>query len=264
MNKRMIFSFLAAIAICGLVSAQEEDPGLGLAAGLEVGFGNVADKATPSFTPFITYENSFGDLDVAAELDYTLVTSDPLEQSLYFDVSLGYNIGLGDASTLTIGLENENDSFVLAPEPLDPATRIFGVITPSLSFAQTLDFGDLSFTLGVPLTYANGIKDSDFEGEIDITAGLALGFGFGFEITGLIGIIPDAKYAGLEVILNYENDSIYAEVEVDIDADTVFTITPEFDYKLNALTIYAKADFENVGGDGDVSITPAIGVKYSF
>ena len=45
---------------------------------------------------------------------------------------------------------------------------------------------------------------------------------------------------------------------------SAFTITPEFDYYLGAFTFWTSVEFGNLGGDEDVSITPAIGVKYSF
>lgn len=270
MNKRMIVSFLMASVLCagnfvassGFVSAQD----LGLTAGLEIGFGDdVLTDVIPSFTPGIAYENSFGDLDLSAELDYTLVADDPLGQSLYFDLSLGYNISLGDSSTLTIGLENENDSFILAPDvPND--FKIGGVLIPSVGFAQSLDFGDLSFALGIPLSYADN-EGGDFSAAVDITAGLALGFGLGIELTGHIAVVPTdgAGYDGLDLVLSYEQEETFA-ISVEIDTTNEFTpltIIPEFDFFLNQFTIYAKAEFGNVG-DGDINIAPAIGVKYSF
>jgi len=57
----------------------------------------------PYLMPIVIYEHSFFDdaLDVYAELNYTSGYADELEQSLYLNLMAGYNLGLGELSTLS-------------------------------------------------------------------------------------------------------------------------------------------------------------------
>ncbi|MDR0645237.1 MAG: hypothetical protein LBG05_10125, partial [Treponema sp.] len=67
--KKILFVLLALLLTCGFAAAQEEE-GLGLNAGVELGFGDVAAETVFRIMPLLAYEHSFleGALDVSAEI----------------------------------------------------------------------------------------------------------------------------------------------------------------------------------------------------
>jgi len=261
--KRFLVFFLVLVLAAGFVAAQD----LGLTAGLEFGLGNVGKAyggdVEPYLMPMVIYETALLDdaLDLYAELDYTIGLNEDVPMSLYFDLSLGYNLGLGDASTLTFILENEFDELYISPD-----SGLVGIFTPAVKFNQAFDFGDLYAQIGLPITY---IKDFDTAVGLDFTVGWGSAFGLGLEaiIRNMIAPSDGAGYYELEATISYETDPIYFEVNLVFPKETAdgITITPEFEYALGSLTLYAWIEFAGVGGDGgEVIVTPALGVKYSF
>jgi hypothetical protein len=263
--RRLIFAGMAAVLICSFAMAQEED-GIGLTPKVEVGFGDVAAEAVISLSPGVEYEKSFGDLDVFAELDYLLTLADPdATHDIYLEVELGYNLSLGDASVLSFIVNNTND-FRLSPE-LAAGTTHNGTLEPSVKFTQTLGFGDISAQAGFPIGYLTGEEDADPSIDAYLTLGWASTFGLGVELTPNLALSPESDYAGFDILVSYETGLIYAEVEVNLPKEidvSGITVTPEFDYSFNAFTFYIKSEFGGIGTDGDISVSPAIGAKYSF
>jgi hypothetical protein len=276
--RRLIFAGMAAVLICSFAPAQEGE-GIGLTPKLEVGFGNVADEAEISLSPGVEYEKSFGDLDVFAEADYTIAipSEDGMDtfHVLYLEEEVGYNLGLGDAMTLSVILNNKNNILV-SPDAPSGTNPFDGVLEPSVKFAYAAGFGEVSAQAGFPIGYAApndsllGTSADDGDTAIDayLTLAWASTFGLGVELTPNLALSPDSEYAGFDILINYENGPIYAEVEVnlpkEIDVGGV-TITPEFDYAFKGFTFYVKSEFGGIGvEDGDVSVSPALGAKYSF
>jgi len=280
---KKFFVLLFVLALTAGFAAAEDDEGIGLSAGLEFGVGNVskADDGdmNPYLMPMLIYENSFLDetLDVYAELDYTFgFAKEPNDdgdevnpQSLYFDFSLAYNLGLGGASTLSFILENEFDEITISPQYRE-TNALTGIFTPAVKFNQELDIGDLFAQIGAPITYIQYDKDADTETGLDFTLGWNSAFGLGIEAKVCTLIVPgdDAGYQGIEAIISYETETIYIEVETIIPRETGgdgVTVTPEFDYFFNNFTFYVKCECAGIGVDGgSISITPALGVKYRF
>jgi len=276
--KRFLFIFLVLILAAGFATAED----LGLTAGLEFGLGNVGQAydgdIEPYLMPMIIYETAFldGALDLYAELDYTIGFYDAYNEdddkvvpmSLYFDFSLGYNLSLGSASTLSFILENEFDEIILSPTFKD-STNITGIFTPAVKFNQEFNFGDLYAQIGVPITYVQYEKDADALIGLDFTLGWSSTFGLGLEaiIYTLLAPSDDSDYLGLELTASYETGPFYFELNAEFpkESDYGFTLTPEVDYSFGNFTVYAFFEFAGIGSDGDeVVITPAIGVKYSF
>jgi hypothetical protein len=266
--KKIIVFFLTLTLVCGFVAAQEEEEkeGIGLEAGVEFGFGNVADEAVLGVTPQLIYENSFDALDVFAELDYSFTfEEEDLVQGLYAEEELGYNLSLGETSTLSFIVNNQN-TILVAPELPDGFNSVLGVVEPSVKFTQAFDFGDLSAQVGFPIEYLLEVEDESAL-SVYLTLAYATDFGLGIELTPITyNIDPDQEVSGYGLLVSYEQDLFYGEVEVTTDKDfKVFVITPTVEVYLNDFTFWVTADFENVGDpDNDVAITPAIGVKYSF
>jgi hypothetical protein len=258
--KKLLMVLFIMVLVCGFAAAQEENEGIGLSAGAELGFGDVADDAVINITPQLVYENSFldGALDISAEIDYTFNFEEGVPQELYAEENIGYNLSLNEASTLTFTLHNENDFFTV-PEFLDGDDG--SVLEPSITYALGLDAGDLAFTLGVPIGYLPDTTVGAY-----LTAGFAFPFGFGVEVTANLAFSPDFDYADTNLVLSYGRDLFSAEVEIDADDNTfkIYTVSPSVEFYFGAFTAWAGADFGNVGGDGDISIEPFIGAKYSF
>jgi len=273
MKKFLLFYFVLALFAS---FAAAEDEGIGLSVGLEFGIVNVTkandEDLNPYLMPMLIYENSFLDetMDVYAELDYTLgFTKEPDEdgndvnpQSMYIDLMVGYNLDLGETSTLSFILENEFDEIIISP-----IYALTGIFTPAAKFNQKLDFGDLFAQIGAPITYYN---EADTTIGLDLTLGWSSTFGLGIEAKILTLLSPgeDAGYNGFETIISYETEPIYAEVKTVIPKEISnegVTITPEFNYSFMNFTFYVKCEFAGIGVDGGgVSVTPALGVKYSF
>jgi len=257
--KRFLFIFLVLVLAAGFAAGQD----LGLTAGLEFGIGNVGKTNDVYLMPMIIYETAFfdGALDLSTELDYTFGFGDELAQSLYFDFFLGYNLSLGSASTLSFILENEFDELEISPD-----SRLTGIFTPAVKFNQGFDFGDIYAQIGVPITYLD--KGDTTTTGLDFTLGWGSAFGLGLEAVIYTMLAPgDADYVGLEATVSYETGPIYCEINIYFPKEVKYgiTITPEFDYALGSLTLYTFIEFAGIGVDGgEVSISPALGVKYSF
>jgi hypothetical protein len=270
--KRVTLSvmFAAAASVVSAQSAESveesgEAEGIGLTVGLEAGFGNVVEEAVFSIMPNVAYENSFGDFDVSAEIDYTATFSDPAEHGLYIEEEIGYNLGLIENGTLSIILNNSNE-LRLKPELEDGETHK-GTFEPSLKWTQGLGFGDLWLQIGFPIDYLTGIKD-----ETAVGLGAAFGwdstFGLGVEFDLDFTLDPDSDLAGYGLLLSYDGGLIYGEVGFTADKEfKEFGVTPDIEVNLDVpngvLTIYANAEIIKAE-DEDPQFTPAIGVSYSF
>jgi hypothetical protein len=261
------FCFCAAVcaAAAGFAAAEP----IGLTAGLEAGLGNVADSVVFGITPGIEYENSFGDFDVYAGASYTAVfEEDDTAHDVYLEAEGAYNLPLGTASVLSFILNNSND-FHAAPDWGDDVSAAGGTLEGGIQYTQTFGFGDVFVYLGFPVEYAHqGVLTDDDEAAVTakLTLGMAGVFGFGAELTFNYALSPDAEYGETELLLSYENGAFYGEVGVIAAQEfESFAITPEFDYSINdAFTVYVNAEFGGIGGEDDISVTPALGVKYHF
>ena len=265
---KRLFALLAALTLVTGFAAAQDDEGIGLSAGLEFNIYDVNNEPLPELTALLIYENSFldGDLDLYAELDYYIgfkKENDKLPMGLYFDFCIGYNLGIGSSSTLSFILENENDSFQFTPW-FDASTNISGVLKPGIRFTQEItSVGELYAQVDLPLWYTA----DPFGVGIDVIVGWDSTFGLGIKLKEHNTIRPGAGYDGLDIIVSYENGPIYAEVEVDTYSDMGedgVSIIPEFDYSFKAFTFYVKCTFDGVGSDPGVSISPGLGIKYSF
>ena len=281
--------FLVLFLILGLALSFAMAQETGFTVGLEFGMMELDAEGiknldaftdtNPYLMPMIIYENSFlnGALDVYAELDYYFGFWDvPKKNSekgkpmwAYFDLFLGYNLFLGSASTLSFIVENEFDPVRVSPW-FDDSRNITGIFTPAVKFNQTFGFGDLYVMAGAPITYWQlGNKDAETLIDLDFTLGWQSPFGLGLEIIERNCLKPDMDYAGLDVIVSYENGPVYAEVGVsttkEIKEDGI-TIIPEFDFTFyRGFTAYLKCAFDGVFADEeDVRFSPALGIKFSF
>jgi hypothetical protein len=261
MKKLLCVLFVVMMAAAGSAGAQE-DEGIGLSLGLELGAGNVAEEAVFSLTPNVVYENSFDALDLFGELDYTIEFDDPTIHELYFEVELGYNLQLTDPGVLSI-IVNNNNTFQLSPA-LEEGETYEGVVEPALKYTHTLDFGDLYVQAGLPFYYLTGFKDETAM-ELYGTLGWASTFGLGLEFTGTMGIKPESEFAGFGCLVSYEQDIFYGEVEVVTDKEFKYLqIKPEIDLTFAPWTLIVRAEFYKRDGIDDWAVRPFIGGKYSF
>jgi hypothetical protein len=237
------------------------DEEIGLSTGLEFGIADVSsDERMPYLMPMIIYEQPFLDdaLDIYAELDYTFGFAEELEQSLYLDLMVGYNLGLSESSMLSFILQNKFDEITIHNGDLA------GIFTPAIGFNQELNFGDIFAAAGLPVYYNNN-EDSDTELGLNFTLGWESSFGLGLEFTVLTMISGGFKYDSLEVIARFETDPIYIEViaEIPSDLDYGITITPLIEYAIGNFSLYTKCEFAGLGAE-KISFSPALGIKYSF
>ena len=281
MKKLFIVLPVMLLAAYFSVTADEYDD-MGLSLGLEIGAVNITkadeEEREPYLMPMIIYKRALldGALDVFAELDYTFGFTKTLDgdgkevypQLMYLDLLIAYNMGLGEASTLSFILENEIDELTIVPRFKDN-NGITGIFTPAVNFNQAFDFGDLYARVGSPITYIQDEKDADTLVGLDFTLGFYSAFGLGLEAKALTLLAPGESrgYLGLEALVTFETGPVYfevlAEIPKDISEDGV-TVTPEFDFYFGNFTFYTYCEFTGIGTGGSIGISPAIGFKYSF
>jgi len=282
--KKFFVALLVLVLSASFAAANDDaDEGIGLSVGLEFGIGNINkandEEMSPYLRPLIIYENSFFDdtLYVYGELYYTFgFTKEPNDdgdevnpQSLYSDLILGYNLSLGEASTLSFILENEFDEIIISPTNKE-SNALTGIFTLAIKFNHEFDIGDLFAKIGSPITYIQYDKDADTSVGLDFTIGWNSTFGLGIEAKICTLMVPgdDAGYSGVETIITYETETIYIEVETIIPKEINnegIKVTPEFDYLFKNFTFYVKCEFIGIGtSGGNVIISPALGVKYNF
>ncbi|MDL2228971.1 hypothetical protein LJC14_01845 [Treponema sp. OttesenSCG-928-L16] len=244
--KRFLVFCLLLVSLAGFAAADD----LGIDAGLEVGFGDVADEFEFSLTPKAIYENSFGNIDVYAEANYTIIFNDDLDQSIYLEEEAAYNLPINE-TMLSFILNNQNNFYFIDAMDDD----VDGVIEPSVKYA----FSNFFAQLGFPIYYQPDTA-------VDTYLCLAYyNYGFGAELTGTFNIDPDAEMASYNLLLNYEQDRFYVEVEMEADKEfDVFFINPYAEFYIDRITVWAGVDFGNIGGEGDVTVAPYIGASYSF
>jgi hypothetical protein len=281
---KKLLVFLVILILVASFSSAEDNDGIGLSLGLEFGIVGInkpdeAEDVYPYLMPHVIYDNSFldGALDIFAELDYTIgFTKVPDKdenevnyQELYFDLLLGYNLGLGASSTLSFIIENEL-TFIFAPMFGENAgDQTEGIFWPGVKFNQNLEsVGDLFAKIRVPVYYY-GDSEADTQTGLAFTAGWGSNIGFGLEATLFTLMAPndDRGYSGMEILASYENDYFYAEILAEIPKeinDYGVTLSPYFEYYFRNFTFYVYCDFEGIGSEWDVSVSPALGVKFSF
>jgi len=258
MKKFLVVFFALFLAVTFTAFGDEE---IGLSAGLEFGIVDIGnDERMPYLMPMIIYEQSFFDdaLDVYAELNYTFGFAEELEQSLYLNLMVGYNLGLGESSTLSFILQNEFDEITI------PDGAFAGIFTPAIGFNQAFNFGDIFAAVGLPVYYFDN-EDADTEIGLNFTLGWESSFGLGLEFTVFTMISGDFRYDSLEAIARFETGPIYIEViaEFPSDIDYGITITPLFEYAIGNFSLYANCEFAGIGA-GNIGISPALGIKYRF
>ena len=279
---KKLLVLLIALTLTGVFTyAQDTGLSVGLEFGIEeINKPNDAEDFYPYLMPMIIYENSFLDdaLDVYSELffryDFTKApegydedSKEVNPMSLYFNLALGYNIGLGRTSILSLRLENDNE-FQLSPR-YDEYNLFNGHLTPGIKFTQGTAFGDFYGQIDYPFYYRQFEKEADFTSGLDFTLGWESDFGLGFKIKECNSLQPDIEwFYHFDATLYFETDLFYAEVEANIPREIEegggITITPWLECYFGNFTFYIFSSFSNIGTDLDLGISPGLGVKFSF
>ena len=270
--KKLIFLFLVFFLAVSFLGAAdyENDFFVGLEFGIENANNANDEGMTPYLMPIFIYEASFlkDVLDLYVELNYTLGFAKKFKQSLFADIVFGYNLEFGRASTFSFILQNEFDEILILPRTKGK-NILEGILTPAIQFEQEFKFGDFFVKAGVPITYIQYDKDADAEIGLDFTVGLECYFGLvlEFKLLTLLSPAEDAGYQGFEAIAGYEFSPFYFEVEVVVPEDIKdegVTITPFFEYGFKSWAFYLECEVAFLGAAGQVSVSPALGFKFSF
>jgi len=313
--KKLLALFIALAMAAGLPAADNDGPDtIGLTTHLEMGIGAINKPNGNEETPFtldlgLAYEHSFfdGALDISAMAVYGLMFSkmpgidgkEQLPQQLRLVVTAGYNHSLGDASVLSVIVENEN-YVMLAPNMGDDIAS--GVVRPGIKFATGLEnVGNLFAQVTAPVAYLDfgNEKDNTWAG-LDLNAGWMSTFGLGLtascycmflpqevEQPKLVYIAPIGQtingFTGVAVNALYMLGPFLAQARVAIPVKGMDTgarysyfeelTTPggmavnlQFGwFFMPGLQAYAGVTFNGIGITGqDMIISPMIGVDYSF
>ena len=270
----------------------DEDEGIGFTVGTDFSIDGVnkpnGEDMSPNLMPYIVFERSFldGVLYLYTELDYTIgLTKDDGEipNELFFLISLSYNLNLGESSILTFSLENENGFVFLPKDEVDFKDRIYGTLKPGIAFNQYIErFGNLYAQVDALVKYAQGWGETVIPIGLDFSAGWKSTFGLGLKAKVHTLLAPkDIKegYTGLDISVSYGNGPISAGVEARIASEKDKTssffggsktksgiaIAPSFEYTFDfGFSVSASCAFGGIGGNGDITISPSLGVAYSF
>ena len=259
--KKLLILLAALALVTGFAAAED----LGITVGLEFSIDSVNDDGrVPYITAIGAYENAFfdGALDFYTELNFWMAlkkdNSSVLPMGLWWDVALGYNFSFGKISNVSILLENELD-IELPPDP-----NFSGIFTPGLYYTHDLKIGEVNCTLNFPFYYA---KDDDLGIGFDIIWGWNSYFGLGMKLAGNHMIKPGFDFDSCDLTVSYSADSFYVGVKTTFPAGMKtngFTIKPTFEYYFDAFVFYANCKFAGVGSVAGMTISPALGVLFSF
>jgi hypothetical protein len=279
--KKMLVLFAVLILAGGFAFAQD----IGLSVGAEFGVEDINKpngmNPNPYLKPMLIFERSFGDLDIYAELNYTYGFTKVFDgnvdhgnevnpQELYFGLELGYNLGIGPTSTISVLLANEN-TFQIAPKIDEFMDSFKGVFKPGVKLTQGLYAGDIYAQADLPITYRNlysGVVD-EFTSGLDLSIGWDSNSGFGAKLKAYNLLTPDSDWFTLfDILLSYETDSFYGEVLAEIPRELKdeggATITPRVEYNFGKFTFYGLCKFAGLGSDLDVGISPGLGLKINL
>ena len=105
----------------------------------------------------------------------------------------------------------------------------------------------------------------DTELGLNFTLGWENSFGLGLEFTVFTMLRGGFEYDRFEAIGGFETGVIHIEVTADFPSnlDYGIIITPEFEYSIRNFSLYANCEFVGIGAN-DISISPALGIKYRF
>jgi len=270
--KKLFVFFCVLVLVAGFAAADD----IGLTMGAEFGIGNItkADDGDwePYLMPFIEYETSLLDdaLDFYTKLEYNFDFTPSFgisAQTLGFEISLNYSLSLGSASTLSFYLGDRND-FKFSPKS-DTENNLTGTLTPGVKFSQETGIGSIYARVRAPIDYMQDEKNADIKVALKSRLGWDSTFGLGLWAQVNSDLTPKRElYQSLDVDISYETDSFLVEVGATIPKEISdgILIEPWFEYYLGNFTFYAYCDFEGVAakGDGAVTVSPALGVKFSF
>jgi len=243
------------ILVTGFTFAED----LGFTAGLEFGVSEINDEdRAPFITAMLEYETTFFDdsLNLYTDLEYTFEFSEDNPMELYWDLELEYSFSFGRISTISILLINEM-FFSFGPE-----NDMYGVVSPGIEYYHNTRLGDVYLNVFFPISYA-----TENEVGMDFTIGWISKSGrFGLELLAAHTITPDFEFTDKCLVVFYKTGPVYFEVETWFPAsieDSGITITPLFEYSVNAFTFYTYCEFGGLGADA-LTVSPALGVKFSF
>jgi len=305
--KKFIILFAVLILTAGFAIAEDtENPeNIGLTGHLELGIGGInkpndAEEAPLALDIGLAYEKSFfdGAWDINAMLVYGIIFTkapgmdgkEQYPQLLRLVFMTGYNHKLGEASTLSGIIQNEN-YFILAPDVGDDNAT--GVIKPGIKFEIMLEnVGILNVQTNFPFAYLNfgQEKDNTWAG-LDLTAGFMSGFGlglaasfhfmftpkedmFGQTINGFTGVAVNAMFMAGQFLAQARAAIPVKNMDIGARYSYFDELTTEGGAALNleiayffipGLKVYAGAAFTGMGITGrDMVVSPMIGVDYSF
>jgi len=253
--KKIPVLLFVLVLVTGFTFAED----IGLTAGLEFGINDVNEEdRTPYVTAILEYETTFLNdaLSLFTELNYTIAFSDDTPMDLYWDLELGYSFSFGRISTISFLLKNEL-FFMFTPE-----SDTYGIIAPGIEYFHNTRIGDVYLNVFFPISFA-----SDDHVGMDFTIGWVSKSGsLGLELLATHTISPDLAYTNKCLTVFYKTGPVYFEVETwfpESISTSGITITPWLEYYYNAFTFYTYCEFGGLGADV-ITVSPALGVKYSF
>jgi len=244
-----------------------------------------------------------GALEFHTELDYFIDLAREagtdgyyFPQDFNFFAWLQYKLSIGSASTLRFYLRDDNSVDVSPVHHGTTYTTTVGTLTPGIQFNQKMDFGSLYARIRAPINYladdtvvnlqsrlgwnsnfdlglwaevrSRLTQESELYQQLRLNANYAKDT---YELN-LLAVIPKETSNGIRINptfdLYFENSTLELDCNftgVGSDDGISLTLTPYVEYCVGAWTFYTQFEFANVTKNGgDMSISPALGVKFEF
>jgi len=190
-------------------------------------------------------------------------------QSLYYNLMIGYNLGLGfdDETTLSFILQNEIDELIISPR-FGRSNNIRGVFTPSVRLNHELNTGDIYTQIGIPITYIQNNKNADTEINLEFTLGWNSLLGLQLETVLFTQITPidSAGFDALAFLIGYDINAFNFSVDTFFPLSEIsrrgINITPLIGYTFRGWTFNVNCAINHIGAQWHV--TPAFGISYKF
>jgi hypothetical protein len=229
----------------------------GFTTGLES--SGLTDKSKIGFTPRLEYftllqadeRNSF---EIYGAAFYTVFIDVPYSHQIDLSENIAWRFSITGNSRFVLRIDNE-DLIVFFP---NESGLKYAVTDPSIGYTVALDFGDLSFNAGFPIS----VKP-----ETGFSSWFCLGYehpiGLGVSLCPRFTLSPDASYSGTTLNLTFAWDSFFVKAALLSNKDfTVFQIRPYAEYTLKHFVFWAGVDLDGIGGE--FSASPFIGFGYNF
>ncbi|MDR0760184.1 MAG: hypothetical protein LBF74_08750 [Treponema sp.] len=264
MRKPVFFLLVFSLVGCFPVLADT----LGFRVGLSVDSPDAPVEEKDLFlTPKLEFERPLGNFDLYAGTEYSFHLTTFFPQFFFAKEAIAAHLPFGSLWEILLTLENENTLLV---DPDRDSEWIGGRVSPGAGAGLFLPAGDFSLALDFPIDYCAALprlmpgQEKALFG-LDLTAAYISPFWIGIRAAANFILNPDTALDGAEFALTYGEDQFYGELAFKAaESLGYFSIRAQFDYFFDFFILSAGVEAGNLGNRDEITLAPALGIKYRF